>query len=400
MGLIPPDAPATPLQRDLQAQVARLGLRLEPDILALDLRQELHLERSRLLHRLALLDIPWGTAARATGQQPGTFGESWQLQWRPELSLRVIEASIWGNTVRDASAAHTEDVAARATELPELTRLVDRVVSADLPACIPAILARIEERAALSQDVPHMLDTLPPLAQVVRYGGLRPTAEHIPLLRRVFDHLLTRACLALPGACLSLDEAAALDMIERLSAVAAAVALMQDSASTERWREALSALADRRAIPPVVAGRATRLLHDAGVLRAEGVELRLARALSTQAGGAAEGARYAADWLDGFLRDSGLLLVHDRRLWAAVDGWVAALDSERFQGVLPLLRRTFASYPEGVRQQLQERARNAGRAVPAARREPATFDPARAAAVLPVIARLLGVEPGRPGGEG
>jgi len=397
MGVVPPDVPAVPLQRDLQAQAARLKLRPDPEpgALQLDLRQEIDLERSRLLHRLALLDIPWGAAARPKGQQMGTFGESWQLQWRPELTLRVIEASMWGNTVSDASAAHTEDVAARATELPELTQLIDRVVLADLPECVPAILARIEERAALSRDVPHVLDALPPLAQVVRYGGLRQTAEHIPLLRRVFDHLLTRACLALPGACLSLDEAAASEMIERLSAVAAAVTLMQDEEASERWREALVVLADRRAIQPAVAGRATRLLHDAGALRAEGTGLRLARALSAPAGGAGEGARYAADWLDGFLRDSGLLLVHDRRLWAAVDGWLAGLDGERFQGVLPLLRRTFAAYPEGVRRQLRDLT---GFLKPV-RSAPATFDPARAAAVIPTVARLLGVEIGRLEGK-
>ncbi|WP_374687299.1 DUF5682 family protein [Promineifilum sp.] len=401
MGVVPPDVPAVPLQRDLQAQAVRLSLRPdpEPSALQLDLRQETDLERSRLLHRLSLLDIPWGVATRPKGQQMGTFGETWQLQWRPELTLRVIEGSIWGNTARDASAARTEDVAARVTELPELTQLIDRVVAADLPECIPAILAHIEERAALSRDVPHMLDALPPLAQVVRYGGLRQTAEHIPLLRRVFDHLLTRACLALPAACLSLDEAATSEMLERLSAVAAAVALMRDEEAFERWRVALGILADRRAIQPAVAGRATRLLHDAGALRVEGVGLHLARALSAQAGGAAEGARYAADWLDGFLRDSGLLLVHDRHLWAAIDGWLAGLDGERFQGVLPLLRRTFAAYPEGVRQQLQDRVSAGSRATPAARREPATFDPARAAAVLPTIVRLLGLELGRAEAE-
>ena len=395
MGLVPPDAPAVPLQRDLAAQQARLKLRPEPETstLKLDLRNETHLDRSRLLHRLDLLDVTWGVAAKAKGQPVGAYTELWQLQWTPELSLRVIAAAPYGNTVRDAAVARAADVAAAHDELPELTQLVDRVVLADLPEALPAILARIEELAAQGGDVGHMrvihmLATLPPLADALRYGGLRRSAELLPQLRRVFDHLLTRACLSLPGACVALDEKAAAEMVDRLSAAGAAVRLMQDADATARWHEALGLLADRRAIQPGVAGRATRLLHDEAALRADGVLARLERALTP--GGSPEVARYAADWLDGFLRDSGLLLVHDRELWNAVDQWLLGLADERFLAVLPLLRRTFAAYPEGVRQQLHARLRQAAQpATPAAR--PAAFDAARAASVLPVLGRLLGL---------
>ena len=395
MGTVPPDVPAVPLQRDLRDQQARLKLRPEPELstLKLDLRQETHLERSRLLHRLSLLEIPWGTPVDGKGQAAATSVELWQLQWRPELSLRVIEAAMWGNTVRDAAAAMAEDRAALAAELPELTRLIDRAILADLPEAIPAILERIEALSVVGSDsghmqVAHLLDTLPPLAHVLRYGGLRQTAEHLPQLRRVFDHLLTRACLALPRVCTSLDEAVAAEMVARLSAVAGALPLGGSDEAGERWRETLGELADRRGIQAAVAGRATRLLHDAGALRGDGLGLRLGRALS---GSSAAEARFAADWLDGFLRDSGLLLVHDERLWAEVDGWLRGLADERFVETLPLLRRTFSSYPDGVRQQLQRRAatRELAQAGQARR---ADFDPERAARVLPVIGRLVGVD--------
>ena len=266
---------------------------------------------------------------------------------------------------------------------------------ADLPEAMPAILSRIEEQAASSRDaghahVAHMLGALPPLANVLRYGGLRQTAEHLPLLRRVFDHLLTRACLALPSACASLDEKAAADMVERLTAAGSAVRLIQDPEATERWRGALLRLADRPAIRPLVAGRATRLLHDEAALRADGVMSRLERALTP--GGSPEVARYAADWLDGFLRDSGLLLVHDRNLWNAIDRWLVGMGDERFQFVLPLLRRTFADYPETVRRQLQDRLRETGRDRRPGTTEGPRFDRERAAAVVPTLGRLLGIE--------
>jgi hypothetical protein len=393
MGMVPPDVPAVPLQRDLSAQQARLDLRPEPEksALKLDLRQEIHLERSRLLHRLALLDIPWGIPAKTRGNEPGTYAELWQLQWLPDLSLKVIEAAMWGNTVRDAAASRVADIAARHEELPALVELVDRVILADLPEGLPAVLARIEELSALSRDVPHLLAALPPLADALRYGGLRQTAEHLPLLRRVFDHLLTRVCLGLPGACVSLDDNAAADLLDRISAAGAAVRIMRDERALARWHEALGKLADRPGIHPMVAGRATRLLFDGMVLRPAGVMRRLELALTP--GGSADVARYAADWLDGFLRDSGLLLLHDRALWHAIDRWLVALEDERFLGVLPLLRRTFSAYPDGVRQQLQARLRGVTTTGAAGVAPVTVFDEARAGAVLPVLYRLLGLAP-------
>ena len=62
------------------------------------------LARSRLLHRLALLAVRWGTPQPGRTANIGTFRESWQLTWRPELDLALIEASIWGSTV--AAARH------------------------------------------------------------------------------------------------------------------------------------------------------------------------------------------------------------------------------------------------------------------------------------------------------
>src|SRR4030095_8645396 len=99
--------------------------------LDLDLRKDTDLARSHLLHRLTLLDIPWGRAQRGTGQR-GTFHELWTLQWRPELAVSRIEAAAGGNTVASAAAARATDVARQATELTALTGLLEQVILADL----------------------------------------------------------------------------------------------------------------------------------------------------------------------------------------------------------------------------------------------------------------------------
>lgn len=69
LGEVPDDAPAVPLQRDLSR--LQRSLRLKPQALEreldLDLRKDTDAAKSRLLHRLRLLGIGWGSPSRGGG---------------------------------------------------------------------------------------------------------------------------------------------------------------------------------------------------------------------------------------------------------------------------------------------------------------------------------------------
>ena len=82
------------------------------------------------------------------------------------------------------------------------------------------------------------------------------------------------------------------------------------------WREALQRVAAGERLPGTLAGRATRLLHDAGELDPGG---RRCRARSRPARTPERG----ASWIEGFIGTSGLVLVHDPELLAVLDDWVA-----------------------------------------------------------------------------
>src|SRR5205085_2962937 len=139
-----------PLQRDLLDQQRHLKLRPDaaPRELDLDLRKPNDLARSHLLHRLILLGVPWGTPAQGRTRNIGTFRESWELTWRPELDLALIEASMWGSTVAAAAAGRARSLAADATALEALTGLVEQCLLADLGDALPAVLTAVRDRAA------------------------------------------------------------------------------------------------------------------------------------------------------------------------------------------------------------------------------------------------------------
>jgi len=349
LGAVPAATPMVPLQRDLHDQQRSLRLRpeAEPRDYDLDLRKPNDLARSHLLHRLTLLGVRWGIPQEGRTRNLGTFRESWQLAWRPELDLALIEAGIWGSTVRAAATQRARSVAAEAAALEDLAGLVERCLLASLDDALPDALAAVRERAALEGDVTQLMAALPALVRSARYGDVRGTDPG--RLGEVAVEMITRICAGLPAAVTSLDEAAERDMRARVDAVHSAVALLADAASRARWLDTLARVVPR--CPPLVSGRLTRLLLDAERLTADDVAVRMSRELSAAAPAAA-----AAGWAEGFLAGSGLLLLHDDKLLGLADGWLAGLSAEAFAVVLPALRRTFGEFAPPERRAIGDRA--------------------------------------------
>lgn len=383
LGSVPADVPAVPLQRDVEAQRKRLRLKASEieTLLDLDLRNETDLARSRFLHRLAILEIPWATLREAPVRATGTFHEFWELLWRPEAAIAIIEASVWGNTVLDAADSRVRDRAEQLTLLPELTAALDHVLMAELPEAGMSILARLQEIAALTTDTGLLMDALPALADVLRYGNVRQTDQ--TLVAQIVGEMVVRICIGLPLAVSSLDDDAAQIMYKRLLQVQRAISLLQTDAYTKEWQETLVTLNAHVALHGLLAGRVVRLLRDDETLPPDAVVAKMQLALS-----AANGPEYAAAWLEGFLRDSGAVLIYDDELWSLLDAWVKHLRPEQFEQLLPLLRRTFATFHAPDRRRIGERARQKQPAATAATWE---LNPARAGRVLPVFKQLLGI---------
>jgi Family of unknown function (DUF5682) len=385
LGAVPDRTPGVPIARDVAASQRRL--RLPPDPLPrdvdLDLRREIDLERSRLLHRLGLLGVDWGLALEGRRGR-GTFWESWRLRWQPEFAVDLVEASAYGTTVRDAAAARVAEQAAGAQSLAEVTALVERCLLAELPDGLPAVLGALDERMARDHDVGHLMDALPALARTLRYGDVRRT--DLPALRHVTDGLITRICVGLPAAVGGLSDAAAAGMRDRIDAVHAAIALLDDVQASGRWLDVLSGLSTRDDLHGLLSGRVNRLLLDAGLLDVTEAGRRMSVMLTVGVPVAR-----AASWIEGFLTGDGLLLVHDERLLRLVDGWLTGIPSDAFVEVLPLLRRTFSEYPAPQRRQIGERAvRLSGGSLSERVDAVDGIDDDRGDLVLPTVAALLG----------
>jgi hypothetical protein len=386
LGTVPESAPQVPLARDVTAaqKSARLTPRADTTTVEVDLRTPTGLRKSHLLHRLVALGVPWGSVVDGRGSS-GTFRETWELRWEPELSIRLIERAGYGTTLESAATARLLERAGTSSGIVELVGIITAALFADLPQAVEPTVQRLASRAATDPDVGRLLDALPPLAEALRYGDVRSTDAGA--LRKVVDGIVVRILAGVVASAHSLDDDAAALMVERLAGFQGALAVLDHPARRHGLPIALVELSHGTGHGTghgLVQGRATRLLHDAGIWSIAAVQRRLSQALSAGTPPAT-----GAAFVEGFLAGSGSVLIHDADLLAVLDGWVSSLRPEAFDVVVALLRRTFGAFEAAERRQLMMLLMGVG--VERTNGFGADVDPERAAAVLTTVRHMLGV---------
>lgn len=387
LGAVPEGVARVPLQQDIEATQRRLRLKpaASQTSVELDLREPTGLERSQFLHRLVLLGIPWGRRAATAGK--GTFKEAWQLEWKPEFAVGIVDAARFGNTVETAACAAVADKAGPSALLEALCALLETTLFANLPEAGAALLVRIGQEAARGDDVLRLGRAVPALARLARYGNVRQTDA--TQVEQILDGFIARIHVGFPSSVVGIDDEAAGAWHPVVREYHSALGLL-DSAWLGDWRAVLRRVLDADPSHPLIAGAAARLLLEGGQL-AEG---EAARILSHALSRGQEPARIGA-WLEGFLSGNGAVLVHDGTLLPLLEDWVARLGEEAFIATLPLLRRTFATFSSPERAKVAERI---GHRLPGGSPDleidRMNLDDVRVAQVVPVVLRLLGRQPG------
>jgi Family of unknown function (DUF5682) len=385
VGEIDDSVPQMPLARDLALWQRRARLKpedLETEI-RLDLRTEAGLLKSTLLHRLGLINIHWGTLVEADGGR-GTFREVWRLSWRPEFSIALAEALVFGVTIEEAAGNATLDRAARTASIAALAELVRAALVADLEGAATAAIARLQEAAVGASDITDLMKAVSPLVAILRYGTARKMPQDA--LRALVTALAVEVNAGVRHASHHLDDDAVRARLAAMRAYDEALGLFGDDALMETWRRQLALMMDDDQVAPPVAGLCLRRLHD---LRAWD-EATVAAAFSRHTVGRPP--LLAGGFLESFLSGGAEVILQDRPLLHLVDAWLCDLGEQDFTDALPLLRRSFASFDGHARKRLLDEI---GKGV----RETATLDateqdtesPAFDRA-LPLLLRILGME--------
>lgn len=350
VGEIPPDAPLIPLIEDLQQQQKRFKLKPEAlqKELSLDLRSNAGIGKSILLHRLRILEIPWGTPA-SSGRSRGTFRENWMLCWQPEFSVKLVENLVYGSTIEQAASQKISEAMQTEKNLSQLAACVHLCLESQLDDAAARGIALLEKQAAHTSDCLVLLNSITPLINISRYGTARALSlSHVGAL---IDRLTTQAALSLPYACRNLSDDEALCYRQAINEAHQALLLTDwDAAIEAQWWQGLEGIADNRMSNLQMAGLASRLLYQAERLSTDALELHLGKMLSPSVP-AADAARY----FDGFFTQAVEQLLYDDVLLTAIEQWLVSLDDAAFIEFLPLFRRIFADLDAMERKRMIDR---------------------------------------------
>ena len=389
-GKVPSNVPGIPLQKDLEKQVksARLGSvyqKIGDSEKTLDLRKPTQLLASQLLHRLNLLGIPWGELQDARETQLGNFQEHWNLNWLPEFAIHIIEAGMWGNTVREACLGFIGHELGSVQNIVELTALMEATFKADLPEAIEPLVNQLQALSASTRDVFQLMEALPALVRTLRYGDVRQT--NTQPIAAIVDEMIPRICIGLLPACMNVEEEIAREIYSLLLRTNRAIGALNQPAYKKRWHKTLFFIAREEKVHPLLQGSCTRLLINKDILSPQQSARFLQLALSTS--------RFsylnAASWVEGFLHGSGLLILHQPQLWQLLNQWVASIPDAEFMEVLPLLRRTFAKFAPPERQKLLNLSRQNPSDLTQTIEMDAGYDTERVNIILPTLQKMLGL---------
>ena len=391
VGQVPPSIPAIPLQQDIEkciksARLSKERKTTEQVEKELDLRKPTHLQGSYLLHRLNLLNIPWGTEKVVKKYSPaaGSFHEHWKLRWLPDFALRIIEAGMLGNTVYEAAVTKAIEEGREKNKLPALTALLELALKADLKDAIPVLVKYLRSRSALTTDVQHLMGALLPLVNATRYGSVR--RMNVTSLEQVITKIIPRICVGLPMACINVDEEEAQSLFKLIQTTHHAIGVLDTEEFMNQWLEVLKQVAGMTGINGLLGGGSTRILYDKKNLEVDAVATKMSYALSK-----GNDIFQAAYWLEGFLHGSGLLLILNPALWNILDDWVSQIKEEAFKDVLPVLRRTFSGFSQAERRKMMALAKK-GQIDLTEEEKENVLDKERAEQVLPTLKLLLGLK--------
>lgn len=358
IGSLPGGVSRTSIQEDFYRLLKDLRLEKYRDIAAqdlpLDLRENrtvksekaafLDLNRSFFLHRLRVLDVPFA-AEQDVRQDAATWAEHWVLRWTPEAEIALVEGALKGDTVLGAAAFRLKERVEAAQGMADVAAVIEDAHLCGMPEAVSLAVTALQGMAVDAASFTDLALTASRLSNLIRYGSLRrlDPAPLEPVLTQIF----LRCCLILPAAC-ACDDGGANDVADALERLNAA-SLAHDFLDGTRWLDALRETADRDDLNTRLSGYAAAVLLERGQMDESALSLEVRRRLSRGVP-----AELGAGWFEGLAMKNRYALIARLHLWRSLSEYLDGLDEEEFKRALVFLRRAFADFSSGEKDQIAE----------------------------------------------
>ena len=325
-------------------------LELEPTTSAREIELELtdapDLARSRVLHRLRLLDIygfrrEQGTNL-ATRDDLSRLFEIWSIRWHPELDAACIETARYGVTLSDAATARLLERAEavdRDAEQASLLLLDSALAGCGLP---DPLLARLAQITANENEFLRVVSALGHLLYLYRHDEVLGT-QGADGLGKLLGEVFTRAVWLLER--LGQASGQEIKYVRSIRTLVESFELAGRSVDLNR-EELIAVLSrvqqDRRQLP-MICGAAAGGLANLGAIDAPAArQAMFALAHPAQMG----------DFLAGLFGVAREMAQRDPELVTSIDELLNGLSAEDFLAALPSFRLAFTFFTPREKHQL------------------------------------------------
>ncbi|HZA52009.1 MAG TPA: DUF5682 family protein, partial [Myxococcaceae bacterium] len=339
-----------------------------PEQFTLRLNNEVEVGTSIFLHRLRMSTIPYASVQTSTPHKRGLVQpthpaaggyaalarvkEVWTAQWTPSTDIALVERIVLGDTLEQVTTRALQESLEKAkTTADAAAVLLESVVTAS-PLTIAAALHACDTHAATDVDLPSLASAASALSMLVSYGSSRSKADVAigdqsaaieALLRRTFSRALLRADDA--ARCPPEAVPPIIDALRTLHEVA----LAQPLVDTEGWYDRARALSATQAVNAAISGLCTGLLF----LSQRMTEAHVADEVGRRVSPAVKPGD-TASFIEGFFAVNALVLVKNKDVVRALDGFLCAMGAETYRQTLPVLRRAFGALGASERRYLLE----------------------------------------------
>lgn len=294
----------------------------------------LDLNRSFFLHRLRVLDIGFASICNIN-QEKATYAEKWEINWTPEVEIRLVEAALIGDTVRLAVCTTLSERINQRTSIKDISMDMEDAFFCGLSGVVKSAISALQALSIDEVSIDEMAVCMQHLSMIINYGSIRniDSTALISVMQQLYYHF----CMILPNSCFC-DEEASKEMIasiERVNQCNGSLDFLED----EEWVEVLKGIASRDDVNTKISGFCAAILLEKGIYTLEELEVEVSRRLSKGIP-----ADLGAGWFEGLAMKNHYALINRIYVWEMLDAYIDSLEEEEFRRSLVFLRRTFSDF--------------------------------------------------------
>ncbi|MFI3200049.1 MAG: DUF5682 family protein [Eubacteriales bacterium] len=361
IGYLPDGMSNTSIQQDFQNHTKELKLdsyiTVTNNELSLDLRENIHvkteksafldLNRSFFLHRLQVLGIHFCSILRQN-QDNATFREKWNVQWSTEVEMELVESSLLGDTIEEATIQYMKNNIENNPSISTITYEILNSFLCGLPQALEEFIVVFQMETIDSTDFLGFSKCISHLMTIINYGSLR--RMDTDSIRQILENLYNKVVLMVEEN-MDCDDGQVKESMYAIDIIDSLTVELEEIDDTS-WLAILDSLTDNLTINQFLSGYATALLVEKGYYTPAHVENKIIFHLSSSMEGS-----ITANWLEGLCMKNRYQLILNLNIWKYFDEYIERLDWEEFKRIVLFLRRAFTKFSSNEKDSIVDNLR-------------------------------------------